>query len=116
MHWPAPLVAVALLLLVALAGPGCLSPAPGPDLSQWQVGLTISRFEPKSQVSVNQSHFAFDVRLGPLQEEGWVISQSAGFKKGNESSFPFRVEALYGDFQRGPFRYGGEQVWVARRC
>ena len=27
----------------------------------------------------------------------------------------FEIEALYGDFQRGPFRYGGEQVWVARR-
>lgn len=27
----------------------------------------------------------------------------------------FRIEALYGDFQRGPFRYGGEQIWVARR-
>ncbi|MBM4047814.1 MAG: class I SAM-dependent methyltransferase [Planctomycetes bacterium] len=28
----------------------------------------------------------------------------------------YRVEALYGDFQRGPFRYGGEQIWVARRA
>lgn len=27
----------------------------------------------------------------------------------------FEVEALYGDFNRGPFRYGGEQVWVARK-
>ena len=27
----------------------------------------------------------------------------------------FKVENLYGNFQRGPFRYGGEQVWVARR-
>lgn len=27
----------------------------------------------------------------------------------------YRVEALYGDFRRGPFRYGGEQIWVARR-
>lgn len=27
----------------------------------------------------------------------------------------FEVEALYGDFNRGPFRYGGEQIWVARR-
>jgi len=27
----------------------------------------------------------------------------------------YRVEALYGDFERGPFRYGGEQIWVARR-
>lgn len=26
----------------------------------------------------------------------------------------FRVEALYGDFQRGAFRHGGEQIWVAR--
>ena len=25
----------------------------------------------------------------------------------------FEVEALYGDFERGPFRYGGEQIWVA---
>lgn len=27
----------------------------------------------------------------------------------------YKVEALYGDFSRGPFRYGGEQIWVARR-
>ena len=27
----------------------------------------------------------------------------------------FALEALYGDFVRGPFRYGGEQVWVARK-
>ena len=27
----------------------------------------------------------------------------------------FEVEALYGDFQRGPFRYGSEQVWIARK-
>jgi SAM-dependent methyltransferase len=28
----------------------------------------------------------------------------------------YKVEALYGDFQCGPFRYGGEQVWVARKA
>lgn len=27
----------------------------------------------------------------------------------------YEVEALYGDFRRGPFRHGNEQVWVARR-
>jgi ubiquinone/menaquinone biosynthesis C-methylase UbiE len=27
----------------------------------------------------------------------------------------FEVESLYGDFRRGPFYYGGEQVWIARR-
>jgi hypothetical protein len=27
----------------------------------------------------------------------------------------YKVEALYGDFQRGPFRHGGEQIWVARK-
>jgi SAM-dependent methyltransferase len=28
----------------------------------------------------------------------------------------FRVEALFGDFQRERFRPGGEQIWVARRA
>jgi SAM-dependent methyltransferase len=28
----------------------------------------------------------------------------------------YTVEALYGDFLRGPFRYGGEQIWVARKA
>ncbi len=27
----------------------------------------------------------------------------------------FEPEALYGDFKKGPFRHGGEQIWVARR-
>ncbi len=27
----------------------------------------------------------------------------------------FEIEALYGDFQRGPFRHGYQQVWIARR-
>jgi len=27
----------------------------------------------------------------------------------------FEVQALYGDFDRGPFRYGGEQIWVAQK-
>jgi hypothetical protein len=26
----------------------------------------------------------------------------------------FAVEALHGDFERGLFRYGGEQIWTAR--
>ena len=27
----------------------------------------------------------------------------------------FEIEALYGDFSRGPFQHGNEQVWVARK-
>jgi len=27
----------------------------------------------------------------------------------------FRIDALFGDFKRGPFHAGGEQVWVASR-
>jgi hypothetical protein len=26
----------------------------------------------------------------------------------------FRIEALFGDFKRGPFVAGGEQIWIAR--
>lgn len=28
----------------------------------------------------------------------------------------FKVDALYGDFNRGPFRYGGEQIWVTSKA
>ena len=28
----------------------------------------------------------------------------------------FKIEALYGDFDRGPFHYGGEQIWIARKA
>lgn len=28
----------------------------------------------------------------------------------------FKVEALHGDFARGPWRPGGDQVWLARRA
>jgi hypothetical protein len=28
----------------------------------------------------------------------------------------YEVEALHGDFRRGPFQHGHEQVWVARRA
>ena len=28
----------------------------------------------------------------------------------------YQVEALYGDFGRGPFRHGGEQMWITRRA
>jgi ubiquinone/menaquinone biosynthesis C-methylase UbiE len=28
----------------------------------------------------------------------------------------FQVEEFYGDFRRGPFRHGGEQVWIARKA
>ncbi len=27
----------------------------------------------------------------------------------------YKIEALYGDFQRRPFRSGGEQIWIVRR-
>lgn len=27
----------------------------------------------------------------------------------------YKIEALYGDFQRGPFRHSGEQIWIARK-
>ena len=27
----------------------------------------------------------------------------------------YKVESLYGDFKRGPFKYGGEQIWVVSK-
>ena len=28
----------------------------------------------------------------------------------------YEAEALYGDFQNGPIRHGGEQIWIARKA
>jgi SAM-dependent methyltransferase len=27
----------------------------------------------------------------------------------------YKVESLYGDFRRGPFQYGGEQIWIVQK-
>lgn len=66
-----------------------------------------------------------DLVFDELDEVGQVLSRrysryTLRYVYRNEMQYllelcGFRVEALYGDFQRGPFRYGGEQIWVARR-
>lgn len=66
-----------------------------------------------------------DLIFDELDEAGRVVSRSySGYRLRyvyrQEMRYllelcGFRVEALFGDFQRGPFHYGGEQIWVARK-
>lgn len=51
---------------------------------------------------VSRHHFQLDVRYA-FRFEMETLLQEAGF----------RIQALYGDFEHGDWRPGGEQVWVA---
>jgi hypothetical protein len=78
------------------------------------------RYEPEEQMI--RQYFVFE----ELDEDGRVVGKRFVplvlrylFRYEMEhllSRSGFRVEALYGDFQRGPFRSGGEQVWIATRA
>lgn len=75
-------------------------------------------YDPTAQL-IEQDHV-----LDEVDEEGLVVSRSYSsmtlrylhrFETQHLlDACGFEVEALYGDFKRGPFRAGGEQIWVAR--
>ena len=77
------------------------------------------RYDPQEQTL--EEHRFFE----EVDEEGRVISKTATplrlrYVHRFEMQYllelcGFEIEALYGDFQRGPFRQGNEQVWLARR-
>lgn len=54
-----------------------------------------------------------------VEEHEALLELRYGFRWEMEHLFHragFAIEALYGDFKRGPFTYGGEQVWVLRHA
>jgi hypothetical protein len=115
MRWQPPATTLAMVLLLSAVAPGCLKDGTGPreDLSKWEMGMTIEKFESNASIELNTTYFSFTVRWGPLQFDDWVVSESEGFKKGNDSYFPFRIEAFYKDPSNGrtPFPIqGGSNV------
>ena len=54
--------------------------------------------------TIAESHQHFAVRYTYRYEMQYLLEQCG-----------FQIDNLYGDFQRGPFRSGGQQVWVARK-
>jgi len=91
-----------------------------PDTGHRVVVWDTRRYDPSAQMI--EQYFIFE----ELDDEGRVISKTYSPPKLRyvyryEMQYllelcGYEVEALYGDFRRGPFRYGGEQIWIARRA
>jgi SAM-dependent methyltransferase len=89
-----------------------------PDTGHKVVVWDTRQYDGEAQM-INQ-YFIFE----ELDGEGQVVNKTYGslvlrYLHRYEMQYllelcGYRVEALYGDFRRGPFRYGGEQIWVAR--
>ena len=124
---PRPIVVVAVVLLLSTCAlPGCLDDGDGPDLSDWQLGLSVEKYDTNGARAINQTYFRLDVRFGPLFEDDWLVSESNGFTKGEDDEFPWRIEASYrngtvyepfpiqGDstFSTGMLRVGGGTLEV----
>ena len=90
-----------------------------PDTGHRVVVWDTRQYDPERQRL--EEHFIFEA----LADEGRVLSKTYSpltlrYVYRYEMEYllelcGYRIEALYGDFQRGPFRYGGEQIWVACR-
>lgn len=69
--------------------------------------VTVDRFYDEFDVAgkrVSRSGTSFKLRWTYRIEMQYLLELSG-----------FEVEALYGDFERGAFRTGGEQIWVVRK-
>jgi SAM-dependent methyltransferase len=90
-----------------------------PDTGHRVVVWFAGHIDPERQIL--DAHFIFE----ELDEEGKVLAKTYSpltlrYVYRYEMRYllelcGYKVEALYGDFRRGPFRYGGEQVWVVRK-
>jgi hypothetical protein len=77
------------------------------------------------QYDLGQQIVTGDFTFEELDEEGRVIAKrytqlTLRYAYRYEMEYllevcGFEIEALYGNFQRGPFQHGGEQIWIARR-
>jgi len=90
-----------------------------PDTGRRVIVWDTRQYEPEEQLI--RQYFVFE----ELSEEGRVVEKTYTplvlrylYRYEMQHLLElcgFEVEALYGDFDRGPFRYGGEQIWIARR-
>ena len=90
-----------------------------PDTGHRVVVWDSRQYDPGRQII--EQYFIFE----ELDDEGRVISKiysplTLRYVYRYEMQYllelcGYKIEALYGDFQRGPFRHGDEQIWVARR-
>lgn len=93
----APVLAILMVLALASVTSGCLFEDEPPDLDDWFVAFTVDRFDSNGQRAFNISFLLFEVRVGDMFKETWMLQQSDTFVKGDESAFPIRIEARYDD-------------------
>ncbi len=90
-----------------------------PDTGHRMVAWVTRHYDPAQQI-IEEEHI-----IEALDADGRVVAKTYAPLTGRwvyryemqhllELS-GFAVEALYGSYERGPFRHGGEQIWVARK-
>ena len=90
-----------------------------PDTGHRVIVWDTRQYDPEQQVL--EQYFIFE----ELDDEGKVIAKTYSpltlrYVYRYEMRYllelcGYKIEALYGDFRRGPFQYGGEQIWVVRK-
>lgn len=91
-----------------------------PETQNRVVQLDSTDYELESQlVSVERFYDEFDVAGRRVSRSATHFKLRFTYKWEMQYLLElcgFELEALYGDFERGPFRPGGEQVWLVRRA
>ena len=90
-----------------------------PETGNRVVVWVTRKYDPEHQVLIEDRIFEEVDRTGkPISREYTTLNVRYTYRYEMEYLLEmcgFKVEALYGDFRRGTFRYGGEQVWIARK-
>ncbi len=90
-------MALVALLLAAAAAPGCLDGGDDgeKDLSTWEVGMSIEKFETNGVRAVNTTYLRYGVDWAGHRYVDWLVGESHGFTKGKVDYFTFSLNATY---------------------
>lgn len=92
------ILGVLSLLVLTTVSTGCLEDdEPIPDMTDWQVAMTINMFDTNGVRTVNVTELLFKVNFGSIDKDPWYIQESDGFVKGLDDTIPIRLEARYED-------------------
>jgi hypothetical protein len=97
------IIGVLSLLVLTTFSSGCLEEDdPIPDMTDWQVAMTVNKFDTNGVRPVNVTELLFKVNFGSIDKDPWMIHESDGFVKGLDDTIPIRIEARYDDGKNPP--------------